>query len=107
MKTVIINAPVISPDVDIENAAIIIEGKKMAKISGFQGDKVPTFKADCNTTVVDMRELYVMPGFVDVHTRGALGYDFCDADPTPIFEFANAKSSRTVSTTSCWFENDW
>ena len=93
-KTVIVNAHVISPDVDIKNATIVIEGKKIKLV---KAGKVAA-KADKNTTVVDVKGQYVMPGFIDVHTHGALGYDFCDADPKAVFEFAKAKLQEGVTT---------
>ena len=93
-KTVIVNAHVISPDVDVKNATIVIEGKKIKLV---KAGKVAA-KADRNTTVVDVKGQYVMPGFIDVHTHGALGYDFCDADPKAVFEFAKAKLQEGVTT---------
>ena len=67
-KTVIVNAHVISPGVDLENAAIVIEGGRIKKVSS---GKVAA-KASATTTVVDVKGQYVMPGFIDVHTHGAL-----------------------------------
>lgn len=93
-KTVIINAHVISPGVDIKNATIVIEGRKIREVKG-KGEKVKSAK---DVTVVDVRGKYVMPGFIDVHTHGALGYDFCDADPKAVFEFAKAKLEEGVTT---------
>ena len=38
-----------------------------------------------NLQDMEVKGQYVMPGFIDVHTHGALTYDFCDADPQAVF----------------------
>ena len=93
-KTVIVNAHVISPGVDIERAAVVIEGRKIRQVAK---GKVAA-RPDASTTVVDVGGQYVMPGFIDVHTHGALTYDFCDTDPKAIFEIAKAKLQEGVTT---------
>ena len=93
-KTIIVNAHVISPDVDMKDATIAIEGNRIRKVSVGKA----AAKASANVTVVDVKGQYVMPGFIDVHTHGALTYDFCDADPKAIFEIAKAKLQEGVTT---------
>ncbi len=94
MKTIILNAHVISPDVEFKKATIVIEGNKIVSVT----TKPVNAKADKNTTVVDVKGQYVMPGFIDVHTHGALTYDFCDKDPKAIFELSKAKLAEGVTT---------
>ena len=90
-KTIIKNAHVISPDVDLENATIVIDGKTIKQVS-----KKPVSEKGAST-VVDVKGQYVLPGFIDVHTHGANTYDFCDADPQAIFEIAKGKLAEGVT----------
>ena len=91
-KTVIKNAHVISPDVDLVGATIVVEGKKITQVTT---KKVSEKGA---STIVDVKGQYVMPGFIDVHTHGALTYDFCDPDPQAVFKLAEAKLAEGVTT---------
>ena len=91
-KTVIKNAHVISPGVDAAGATVVIEGKRISLVTT---RKVSEKGA---STVVDAGGQYLMPGFIDVHTHGALTYDFCDADPKAVFKLAEAKLAEGVTT---------
>ena len=91
MKTVLLNAHVISPDVDLSGATVIIEDGVITSVK----KSAKPVKAD---KVIDVKGQYLMPGFIDVHTHGACTYDFCDADPKAIFEFAKAKLEEGVTT---------
>ncbi len=85
MKTLIKNAHVISPDVDLKKANVVIEGKKIKLVTR---EAVPPKGFD---TVVDLRGKYLVPGFIDVHLHGACGFDVCDATPEAIEKIAEAK----------------
>ncbi|MCQ2395713.1 MAG: N-acetylglucosamine-6-phosphate deacetylase [Kiritimatiellae bacterium] len=85
MKTLIKNAHVISPDVDLKKANVLIEKGKIKLVTT---DEVPFKGVD---TVVDLRGKYLVPGFIDVHLHGASGFDVCDATPEAIEKIAEAK----------------
>jgi N-acetylglucosamine-6-phosphate deacetylase len=86
MKTIIVNAHVISPGVDLAGATVILENGKISRVGKFAAPK-----PKAGDTVVDAKGNYLMPGFIDVHTHGALECDFCDADPKAIFKVAEGK----------------
>ena len=90
-KTIIKNAHVISPDLDLEGATIVIEGAKIKSV----GKKDVAAKP--GDTVIDVKGQYVMPGFIDVHTHGANTFDFCDSDPKAIYELAKGKLEEGVT----------
>ena len=85
MKTLIVNAHVISPDVDLKNASIAIVNGKIKSVTAGKADKKGF------DTIVDVKGKYVVPGFIDVHLHGACGFDVCDATPEAIAKIAEAK----------------
>ena len=92
MKTLIKNAHVISPDVDLRKANVVLEKGKIKTVTK---DSVEG-KFD---TVVDIHGKYLVPGFIDVHLHGACGYDVCDADkPEAIEKIAEAKLAEGCTT---------
>lgn len=72
MKTIIKNCHLISPDVEIENAAILIDGTFIAGVYA-DGGTLPSVD-----NIVDAKGQMVVPGFIDVHCHGRSGFDFTD-----------------------------
>ena len=84
MKTVIVNAHVVSPGVDMPCAAVEIAEGRITRVS-------KNAKPGRNDWVFDAKGAYVVPGFIDVHLHGACGCDVCDATPEAIEKIAEAK----------------
>lgn len=87
MKTgLIINATVVSPGFEQAHATVEILNDKIAAIHSGRVNAVNA------SWVYDAQGAYVVPGFIDIHTHGALGYDVTDIDePLAVEKIAQAK----------------
>ncbi|MDR2912673.1 MAG: N-acetylglucosamine-6-phosphate deacetylase [Alistipes sp.] len=70
-RTKIFNGTVITPHRTIADGYVVIENGKIAEV-GAGNVEVP----DCEE--IDAGGRYISPGFIDIHTHGAGGYDFMD-----------------------------
>ena len=50
-----------------------------------------------DTSVCDARGMKVLPGLVDIHSHGAFGHDFCDADPEGLKTILRYEKSHGVT----------
>lgn len=53
--------------------------------------------APCSAADIDAAGCWVIPGLIDVHFHGAMGYDFCDAEDAGIAAIAAYEASRGVT----------
>lgn len=60
------------------------------------GRIVPHAMAEPGEQVIDADGLYALPGLVDIHFHGAVGHDFCDADPEGLQAIADFEASKGV-----------
>lgn len=92
MKTLICNARIVSPDVDLDQGSLLIENDRITAV--FQpGDYLPA--AD---SVIDAGGRLAMPGFIDIHAHGADHHDVCDASVDAIRHIARRKLQEGVTT---------
>jgi N-acetylglucosamine-6-phosphate deacetylase len=87
MKTgLIINATVVSPGFEQPNTVIEIQGNTIVALhQGMPKTVSPDWSYDAKGDTV-------VPGFIDIHTHGALGYDITDIDkPEAVEKIAQAK----------------
>jgi len=75
MRLVIKNSQVITPVRVIKNGGVIIEKGKITSV--FTGDD---YSRNTGDKIIDVKGNYLSPGFIDIHTHGAGGYDFMDGD---------------------------
>lgn len=90
-KTAIINADIVTPDRIIRGGAILCENGKIAEV------REGNVRAD-GCEIIDAHGMIASPGFVDIHTHGAGGYDFMDGTTEAFLEAA--KTHARHGTTS-------
>lgn len=92
MTSLIKNAHIISPDLEIKNGAIAFENGKITAVyesGAVLPDAAVIFDAEGN---------YAFPGFVDIHAHGADTKDVCDNDLESIRHIAKRKLEEGVTT---------
>ena len=92
MKTLIHRARIVSPDLEIEDGALLLEDGFISAVME-PGDALPA--ADL---VIDAGSRIVMPGFFDIHCHGADGHDVCDNSLNAIRHIARKKLKEGVTT---------
>ncbi len=92
MKTLIVHAHIVSPDLEIQDGALLLENDRIAAIIQ-PGDALPA--AD---QVIDAENRMVLPGFFDIHCHGADRNDVCDNSVEAIRHIAKRKLQEGVTT---------
>lgn len=91
MKTLISNAHIISPGVEIVGGSVLVDGSRIVSVIQ-PGDALP--QAD---VVIDAQGQMLMPGFIDIHSHGAGGCDTCDAKLESLHTIAECKMKEGVT----------
>ncbi len=91
MKTLITNAHIISPGIDIPGGSVLIDGTTIAAVL----QPGETAEAD---KVIDAAGNMLLPGFIDIHSHGAGGCDTCDCKVESIRTIADCKMKEGVTT---------
>ncbi|MDD5727007.1 MAG: N-acetylglucosamine-6-phosphate deacetylase [Victivallales bacterium] len=91
MKTLIKNARIISPDVDLASSSVLIEDEL---ISGICLPDEPEPSADLT---IDAGGKLLVPGFIDIHFHGRSGCDFCDGTPEALRTIVRKKLEDGVT----------
>ena len=92
MKTLLANARIVSPDLDLDGGSILMENGRITAVTG-PGAELPA--AD---VTIDAAGRIVMPGFIDIHCHGADGNDVCDNRTEAIRHIARRKLQEGVTT---------
>jgi N-acetylglucosamine-6-phosphate deacetylase len=75
----IIAGTIFTPAEEIRNGVILLEGHRIAKVGPREQVKIPQGAA-----VIDYQDRTVVPGFIDIHIHGAIGYDLMEGTPEAV-----------------------
>ncbi|MGC3948144.1 MAG: N-acetylglucosamine-6-phosphate deacetylase [Chryseolinea sp.] len=78
----ITNGKVILPSGKIENGSVLIEDTKILAV----GNRDEPFG---DALIIDARDQYISPGFIDIHVHGGAGHDFMDGTVEAFLAIAN------------------
>ena len=87
---IIKNAMVYTSDHRFEKKDIRIKDERIAEIA--ENGALEATEED----VVDGAEMYAIPGLVDIHFHGAVGYDFCQASKEELRKIAEYEAKNGV-----------
>jgi N-acetylglucosamine-6-phosphate deacetylase len=86
------NARIVLPDHVTESGSILIDGDRIARI--FDAESRPSIKIE---SIVDLADLTLFPGFIDVHIHGAVCVDTMDASPEGLLRIAEFLATQGVT----------
>lgn len=88
---IIRNALVYTANHQFEKKDIVIKGEKIADIVSCEENSLIS-----EEEMIDAEGLCAIPGLVDIHFHGAVGYDFCDASEDGIQAIADFEAGKGV-----------
>ena len=92
MFTLIKNAHIVSPDMEIACGSLLIGNDKIVAVSASE------ISAPAGAKVIDAGGKMAVPGFIDVHCHGRNNFDFCDGDAAGVQLIAENKLAEGVTT---------
>jgi N-acetylglucosamine-6-phosphate deacetylase len=95
-KLLLTGARVVLPSGVLEDASILVEGGRIARIvEGSAGEAAHNAANDLR--VFDLPSLTLMPGFIDFHIHGSVGVDANETDADGLHRVARFLASRGVT----------
>jgi N-acetylglucosamine-6-phosphate deacetylase len=86
----------------ITNGKIILENKILQGFNLYIQDgiivKISDQKPEGDCDIIDASQNYVSPGFVDIHTHGAAGFDYCKCDEFGVAKAADSQLKHGTTT---------
>lgn len=101
-KMIIKNVLVYTAEKKFEAGAVRIAGDRIVEICfqalGMKEEAGLCLSGKSNEEVLDGQGDFLIPGMIDIHTHGCVGYDFCDGTLEAVQEMARYQASIGVTT---------
>jgi N-acetylglucosamine-6-phosphate deacetylase len=91
MQTLITGGTILTPDQVLTDHTLIIDGDKILRIT----PGIPS--ALIGNEIIDVKNFFVVPGFIDIHIHGAIGADTMDATDEAILHMGNYLARHGVT----------
>lgn len=92
---IIKNGNIFGEDGRFHKGYIRVEGNYIKELGREEGPEELVLEEQ--EMVLDAQGLYVIPGLVDIHMHGCVGYDFCDGTPEAFEEIARYEAENGVT----------
>ena len=93
MSILVFRGTVVLPTALLPHGVVLVKNERIVAVGSESDVVVPA-----GTEVIDARDGYVSPGFVDIHTHGGAGCDFMDGTAEAV-RIANRAHARHGTTT--------
>ena len=90
MLTQIINAKILTPQGWLKNGSVILRDNKILEVTNCD---LAVIGAD----LIDAKGMCVVPGFIDMHFHGAMGFETTTDDPKAMPAIGEAKLREGVT----------
>ncbi|HCU22816.1 MAG TPA: N-acetylglucosamine-6-phosphate deacetylase [Candidatus Atribacteria bacterium] len=90
-RLALVNGRIVLPDKIVEGQALLLENKKIVGITTIDN-------IGLETQTLNVGNRLISPGLIDIHTHGALGFDFTDASIDVYNTIAHHQAKQGVTT---------
>ena len=108
---IIKNAFVYTEEHEFKKKDILVSGERIIQIADYNEYQ------EGDSCIIDGEECFAIPGLIDIHFHGAIGYDFCDASEEELKKIAKYEAENgilvicpatiKVKMAQSWLESTW
>ncbi len=96
---IIENVLVYTPQKSFQKGSVTVQNGRIVEVTFEKEREILTEKnvTEESCEILDGAGSYLIPGMIDIHTHGCMGYDFCDGSMEKVMEIARFQASIGVT----------